>query len=113
MTKAIQRAVAHFKSLSVKTFEVSEWADDEGKPLVIYVEPFTLKDKTRLQVAARTGSEIDALVELIVLKCLDSKGEHLFTIEDKPLLRMNVDANVLERISQEIMRVDVEGIRKN
>ena len=113
MSKAISRAVAHFKSLSVKTFEVPEWVDDEGKPLVVYVEPFTLKDKTRLQAAARTGSEVDALVELVVVKCLDSKGEHLFTIEDKPLLRNQVDANVLERISREIMRVEVEDVRKN
>lgn len=113
MSKVISRAIAHFKALSVKSFEVPEWADDQGKPLVIYVEPFTLKDKTRLQVAAKTGSEVDAIVELIVLKCKDSQGENMFTIEDKPLLRNQVDANVLERISQEIMRVDVEDIRKN
>jgi hypothetical protein len=109
----IDRAKAHFKTLQVKTIEVPEWGDESG-PLIIYVEPFTLKDKAKLQAVSRmSGNEIDALVELIVLKCLDSKGEHLFTIEHKPALRNSVDATILERISTEIMRVDVEAVRKN
>jgi hypothetical protein len=109
----IERAKAHFKSLQVKTVEVPEWGD-EKEPLIIYIEPFTLKDKAKLQAVSRmTGSEIDALVELIVLKCLDKSGEPIFTIEHKPILRNSVDATILERISSEIMRVDVEAVRKN
>lgn len=109
----IERAKAHFKSLQVKTIEVPEWGDKNG-PLIIYVEPFTLKDKAKLQSVSRmTGNEIDALVELIVLKCLDKQGEPIFTIEHKPMLRNAVDATILERISTEIMRVDVEAVRKN
>ena len=109
----IERAKAHFKSLQVKTIEVAEWGDENG-PLIIYVEPFTLKDKAKLQAVSRmTGNEIDALVEFIVLKCLYKQGDPLFTIEHKPMLRNAVDATVLERISTEIMRVDVEAVRKN
>lgn len=109
----IDRAKAHFKSLQVKVVEVPEWGDENG-PLMIYVEPFTLKDKAKLQSVSRTsGNETDALVELIVLKCLDKNGDKLFTIEDKPALRSGVDASVLERISAEIMRVDIEATRKN
>lgn len=111
--KIIQRASAHFKSLSVKTIEVPEWGDENG-PLVIYVEPFTLKEKAKLQnVSKASGSEIDALVELIVLKCLDSEGNKIFTIEDKPILRNGVDATILERISTAIMRIDFGGLEKN
>lgn len=111
--KAIQRATAHFKSLQVKTINVPEWGDEDG-PLVIYVEPFTLKDKAKLQsVTKASGSEIDALVELIVLKCLDKNGDKLFTIDDKPQLRNGVDSNILERISTEIMRVDFGSLEKN
>lgn len=111
--KAIDRATAHFKSLQVKTISVPEWGDETG-PLLIYVEPFTLKDKAKLQAVTKvSGSEIDALVELIVLKCMDKSGEKLFTIEDKPKLRNGVDSQVLERISTEIMRVDFGSLEKN
>ena len=39
---AIDRAKAHFKSLQIKAIEVPEWGDENG-PLIVYVEPFTLK----------------------------------------------------------------------
>ena len=111
--KAIELAKAHFKTLKTKTIEVAEWGDENG-PLVIYVEPFTLKDKAKLQAVTKvTGSEIDALVELIVMKSLDKNGDKLFTIEDKHALRNAVDSRILEKISAEIMRVDFEALEKN
>lgn len=110
---AIDRAKAHFKSLQVKTIEVPEWGDENG-PLTIYVEPFTLKDKSKLQAVTRLGnSEADTLVELLVMKCLDKDGAKIFTIEDKPVLRNMVDASILERVSTEIMRVDFKELEKN
>lgn len=111
--KAIELAKAHFKTLKTKTIEVAEWGDENG-PLVIYVEPFTLKDKAKLQAVTKvTGSEIDALVELVVMKALDKNGDKLFTIEDKHALRNAVDSRILEKISSEIMRVDFEALEKN
>lgn len=111
--KAIELAKAHFKTLKTKTIEVAEWGDENG-PLVIYVEPFTLKDKAKLQAVTKvTGSEIDALVELVVMKSLDKNGDKLFTIEDKHALRNAVDSRILEKISAEIMRVDFEALEKN
>lgn len=109
----IERAKAHFKSLTTKVIEVPEWGDENG-PLLIYVEPFTLKDKAKLQAVSRSsGSDVDALVELIVLKALDSAGDKMFKIDDKHALRNSVDANIIERISSEIMRVDTEAVQKN
>ena len=111
--KAIEQAKAHFKTLKTKTIEVAEWGNEDG-PLIIYVEPFTLKDKAKLQAVTKvSGSEIDALVELVVMKALDKNGEKLFTIEDKHALRNAVDSRILEKISSEIMRVDFEALEKN
>ena len=111
--KAIELAKAHFKTLQTKTIEVVEWGDENG-PLLIYVEPFTLKDKAKLQAVTKvSGSEIDALVELVVMKSLDKNGEKLFTIDDKHALRNAVDSRILERISTEIMRVDFGSLEKN
>lgn len=111
--KAIDLAKAHFKTLQTKTIEVAEWGDENG-PMMIYVEPFTLKDKAKLQAVTKiSGSEIDALVELVVMKALDKNGDKLFTIDDKHALRNAVDSRVLERISTEIMRVDFGSLEKN
>jgi hypothetical protein len=44
---------------------------------------------------------------------LDSEGNKIFTIEDKPILRNGVDATILERISTAIMRIDFGGLEKN
>lgn len=111
--RAIDLAKAHFKSKAIKKIEVQEWADENGKPLIIYVEPFTLKDQGRLQQATRSSSESEALAELLVLKSLDSEGNKLFTIEDKPSLRGGVDANIIARIASEIMMIDMERLEKN
>lgn len=110
--KVIERATAHFKSKSVKTIEVPEWGDDDG-PLLIYIEPFTLKDQGRLQNATKGSSESEALAELLVLKCLDSEGQKMFTIEDKHALRTKVDADIIARIASQIMMVNVEAVEKN
>lgn len=110
--RVIERATAHFKSKSVKKIEVPEWGD-ENEPLIIYIEPFTLKDQGRLQNATKGSSESEALAELLVLKCLDSEGNKMFTIEDKPALRSKVDANIIARVASQIMMVDMEQVEKN
>lgn len=110
--KAIDRVTSHFKSLQVSRIEVPEWGD-EGKPFVIFVEPFTLRDQGKLQMATRNSNESEMLAELIVMKALDEKGEPLFTIEDKVTLKTRADANVLARVAAKIMSPPVQDIEKN
>lgn len=109
---AIERATSHYKAKKLKQIEVPEWADENGTPLVIYVEPFTLRDQGRLHQATKNSSESEALAELLVLKAMDANGEKLFTIEDKHALRTQVDANIVARVSAQIMMVDVEDVEK-
>ena len=56
---AIDRAVAHFSAQEVRTIEVPEWGDDDG-PLLIYVEPFTLREQGRLHNASNGGGDDDS-----------------------------------------------------
>jgi hypothetical protein len=111
--KAIERATSHYKAKKLKQIEVPEWADDSEKPLIIYVEPFTLRDQGRLHQATKSASESEALAELLILKAMDANGEKMFTLEDKHALRTQVDANVVARIAAQIMMVDVEDVEKN
>lgn len=108
----IGRAVDHYKSKPLKRIEVPEWGDDEG-PLVIFAEPFTLRDQAKIATITKNQPESEVLAELLIMKCIDESGNKLFSIEDKPALRTQVDAQVVARVATQIMGVDQEGLEKN
>lgn len=108
----IQRAKAHFQDQPTKEIIVPEWGED-GEPFVCYAQPFTIQDQGKLQFAVRNGSESDALVEVLVLKCIDKDGNKIFQISDKPALRNSADAQVVARIANQIMGSPVEELEKN
>ncbi len=110
--KAIQRAKDHFNSIQVKRIEVPEWGDEKG-PFVIYSKPFTLRDQGKLQYATKNSNESEMLAELLLMKCLDEKGDSIFTIEDKITLKTAVDANIIARIAAQIMMVSPQELEKN
>ena len=109
---AIDRAVAHFSAQEIRTIEVPEWGDDDG-PLLIYVEPFTLREQSRLAKASNGGSDATVLADVLIMKCLDADGNKMFGLDDKRQLQTKVDAGVLARLATEIMGADAEEIEKN
>ena len=108
----IDRAAAHFSAQEVRTIEVSEWGDDDG-PLIIYVEPFTLREQSRLHKQSSGGNDASVLADVLIMKCLDEAGNKMFALDDKRALQTKVDAGVLARVATEIMSVDPEEIEKN
>jgi len=112
-TSVLARAKNHFENQPIREIVVPEWADDEGNPFVMYVKPWTIQDQGKLQFAIKSGNEADAVVEVLVIKCLDANGDKVFQIGDKVDLRQNVDANVLARIASEITGTDTEELEKN
>tara|TARA_R110000737_G_scaffold236520_2_gene248932 strand:- start:1694 stop:2053 length:360 start_codon:yes stop_codon:yes gene_type:complete len=108
---AIERAVAHFSAQEVRTIEVPEWGDDNG-PLLIYVEPFTLREQGRLHKSSSDG-DATVLAEVLIMKCMDAEGNKMFDLGDKRALQTKVDAGVLARVATDIMAVDPEEIEKN
>ena len=111
-SRAIERATEHFKAKPLQCIEIPEWGDEDG-PLMAYSSPFTLKDQGRLQYLTEKQSHADTLAELLIMKLVDDNGDKLFTIDDKPALRQDVDANVVARIANEIMSTDAEALEKN
>jgi hypothetical protein len=109
---AIDRAVAHFSAQEVRTIEVPEWGDDDG-PLVIYVEPFTLREQGRLHKASNGGGDATVLADVLIMKCMDAEGNKMFDLGDKRALQTKVDAGVLARVATDIMAVDPEELEKN
>jgi hypothetical protein len=108
--KAIDRAVEHFKSKPVKRIEVPEWGDDSG-PLVIFANPITLREQSKL--SRIEGGDAEMLIEVLVMKAEDGQGNKLFTIEDKPKIRSSVDPSLVAKIVSQIMSQSQETLEKN
>lgn len=97
----IDRVKAHFESQGVKKIEVSEWGE-EGKPLIIYCQPFTLAEKRNLFKGAK-NDDLGVLVDAIVLKAKDADGNKIFKLDDKQVLLNNADPTVIAKVSREIL----------
>ena len=108
----IDRAVAHFSAQEIRTIEVPEWGDGDG-PLMIYVEPFTLREQGRLAKSSGGGNDANVLADVLIMKCLDAEGNKMFGLDDKRQLQTKVDAAVLARVATEIMAVDTDELAKN
>lgn len=97
----LDRAKAHFEAQEVKRIEVPEWADEGGKPTVMYSQPFTLADRKKLAKFAQED-DLEFIVRLVIMKCENDDGEKVFDLSDKPVLMNKVDPNIIARIASAI-----------
>jgi hypothetical protein len=68
--------------------EVPEWGEEDN-PLRLYFSPITARDMEKIQRKHPnflTSVSLGAMVEVLILKCEDEKGDPAFTLEDKPIL---------------------------
>lgn len=98
---AIERAKAHFSAKEVKVIEVPEWGED-NKPLMVYSKPMTLAEKKRLFNSSK-DTDIGVLVDVLILKCRDEKGDAIFTLEHKRDLMNAADPDVIGRVANQIL----------
>ena len=71
-----------------RTASVEAWGED-GKPAVLYALPLSVKDMSWVQRKHKAFLEqmqVEGMVDLIILKCEDKKGDKCFSNEDKPIL---------------------------
>jgi hypothetical protein len=108
----IGRATDHYKQKPLRRIEIPEWGDDEG-PLVVFAEPFTLRDQAKIATVTKNQPESEVLAELLIMKLIDEDGNKIFTVEDKHALRTQVDAQVVARIATQVMGVDEGSLEKN
>jgi len=97
----IEKAKSHFKNKNVNVIEVPEWGE-EGKPFLIYSTPFTLAEKDKIFKGSQESS-LKVLVDCLILKSKDEKGDSLFTLEHKRDLLNSVDPDVIVRIANEMI----------
>jgi hypothetical protein len=86
----------HFVSLGTRKIEVPEWK------LTVYAAPVTLAEKNRLYRKSKE-SDMELLVDLLIMKASDANGQKLFNIDHKPTLLNKADSNVVARVANAIL----------
>jgi hypothetical protein len=100
MSKAIEKATAHFRnkiSGEMKKITVPEWETD-----IWFKEANTLKEESKLIELAQQGKTVEALVETLIVKARNEDGTKMFTLPDKVTFMNEVDPNVVIRIVGEM-----------
>lgn len=96
---AIDLVREHFSSLGSKVIEVPEWK------LTVHATPVTLAEKNKLYRKSREN-DMELLVDILILKATDAKGEKLFNIDHRPTLLHKADSNVIARVANAILSDD-------
>ena len=96
MSSAIELVREHFAALGSRTIEVPEWK------LTIHATPVTLAEKNKLYRRAK-DSDMELLVDVLILKATDRDGAKLFSPEDKVTLLHKADSNVIARVANFIL----------
>ena len=97
--EAIDLVREHFSSLGTKAIEVPEWK------LIIHSTPVTLAEKNKLYKKSRE-SDMELLVDVLIMKATDEKGERLFNIDHRLTLLNKADSNVIARVANAILSDD-------
>ena len=94
--EAIDLVREHFAALGTRSIEIPEWK------LTIYSTPVTLAEKNRLYRKAKE-SDMELLVDVLILKATDKDGNKLFNADHKMTLLHKADSNLIARAANFIL----------
>lgn len=103
LSPVMRQVSAHFRSLSPRVIEVPEWGATPSEPLVIHGIPMNVAAAEKI-FAAGKGSSFDMFVEALIRLAHDAKGDPLFTISDRPMLRRVGAKEIVERVGLELLK---------
>ena len=95
LSPLMKRLTDHFDDQPTREIEVEQWAEEKGTPLVVYVKPINTREKSQFLMDVRKIGELQAFLNLVVVKAMDAQGKHLFTIADKANLLTRTDPDIL------------------
>lgn len=84
-----------------RVIEVPEWGT-EGNPLKIFVKPATLYVRDKIYKAVTNDGGLESLVDIILVRSLDSLGQPMFDKNDKVDFMNKVDPDIIVRVATEI-----------
>lgn len=122
MNNVLEKAKQHFAEVVVREglqrIEVPEWGEG-NQPAQLYFKPMAalpIKTYSRLVML---GSEqtVEALVEMLILRALDSEGQPLFKLVDKTEMLRSISpvvvCDIIKRMSDYDHLPTVEATQKN
>src|SRR5262245_42695478 len=111
MSNLLEKAKQHFKELvsseGLCCMEVPEWGE-ENQPARLYFKPLAalpIKTYSRL-ISLGSEQTVEAFVEMLILRCLDSEGQPLFKMVDKTEMLREISPVVVCRIIQQMSEHD-------
>ena len=118
---ALGESIKELRSEDKVRIEVPEWGKD-GKPLVFYsgllrcneVLKIQRKHKNFLSEMTTGNPNIEAVVEMLIIKAVDNDNKPIFDIGDKPILLrepVNVLMDVIGRMFTTVP--NIEELEKN
>tara|TARA_R100000773_G_scaffold18861_2_gene17029 strand:- start:557 stop:907 length:351 start_codon:yes stop_codon:yes gene_type:complete len=97
----------HFNSLETQIIEVPEWGLVGEKS--IYSKPFNMLEKQKIFKGA-TNTDLDVLIDVIILKALTKDGDKMFNDTQKLAFRTKADTNIISDVATKIMGTDTDNI---
>ena len=97
----------HFNSLETQVIEVPEWGLVGEKS--IYSRPFNMLEKQKIFKGA-TNTDLDVLIDVIILKALTKDGDKMFNDTQKLAFRTKADTNIISDVATKIMGTDTDNI---
>jgi hypothetical protein len=103
-------------SKETKRVLVEEWGDENG-PMALFASPLNCGEFNQIQRKHPdflNNTTVEALVDMIILKALDSEGNKAFDIGDKPIL-MRQPVNVVTNVASELIgdMAEVDEVKKD
>lgn len=96
----LNKAKEHYKSQlggGLMSTQVPEW-----DTTVYYKSTANFLQEQKIIKLHQEGNMVEALVETLIQKALDSEGKRLFSPADRDVLLREVDPNVIIRVCSEI-----------
>jgi len=113
MSKILENATKHFNDLvqnNLKELHVEEW------DTTIYYRPtLTWRQQSKILDLTTNGKTSEALIETLIIRCLDKDGKPLFNGPDRVTLSNEVDPSIILKIVGEVNGtvVDNKEMEKN
>lgn len=115
MSDLAKRIAAKLSEREKLHVDVEEWGEP-GDPVRLYFDKFTVRDMSKLQRKYKdfmSSPSLDAMVDAIIAKAEDERGNAAFTLEHRPML-MGAEVNTIAKIFGAIFGVaPVEDQAKN
>jgi len=86
------------QNVSPKRVEVPELADEGEAPLVVYMHPLTLQQRSKIMPLA-VKNDLGFLVKAVVMSARDANGKPVFDLEDEKYMMRTKDAGWIVRLA--------------